>query len=155
MEMLDDMKESKNGVLEGYNKNHNWTHKNCLWELPYVKALILPHNSNLMHQERNNAKSIMIMCLDVIGFIERLMRVMFHVYFNAGLWKIFVELSYFYRQICAKKVSKAMMERLEEEIAVLICIMEKVFPPGCFNAMQHLLVHLPWEVTIRGPVQFR
>jgi hypothetical protein len=70
----------------------------------------------------------MIMCLDVIGFIERLMRVMFHVYFNAGLWKIFVELSYFYRQICAKKVSKAMMERLEEEIAMLICIMEKSIP---------------------------
>jgi hypothetical protein len=29
--------------------------------------------------------------------IERLMSVMFHCYFNAYLWKIFAELSYFYR----------------------------------------------------------
>jgi hypothetical protein len=49
--MLDDLKKSENGVFEGYNKNHNLTHKNCLWELPYAKALILPHNIDLMHQE--------------------------------------------------------------------------------------------------------
>jgi hypothetical protein len=47
---------------------------------------------------------------------------------------MFAELSYFYRQICAKKVSKVMMERLEKEIAVLACKMEKVFPPRWFNA---------------------
>jgi hypothetical protein len=47
---------------------------------------------------------------------------------------MFAELSYFYRQICAKKVSKAMMERLEKEIAMLVCKMEKVFPPRWFNA---------------------
>jgi hypothetical protein len=36
--------------------------------------------------------------------IERLMLVMFCGYFDANLWKIFAELSYFYRQICAKQV---------------------------------------------------
>jgi hypothetical protein len=36
---------------------------------------------------------------------------------------------------------------------VLVCKMEKVFPPGWFNAMQHLLVHLPWEAKVRGPLQ--
>jgi hypothetical protein len=30
-------------------------------------------------------------------------------YFDADLWKIFIKLSYFYRQICAKQVSKAML----------------------------------------------
>jgi hypothetical protein len=30
MERLDDLKESKNGVFEGYGENHNWTHKSCL-----------------------------------------------------------------------------------------------------------------------------
>jgi hypothetical protein len=48
---LDDLKESKSDVFKGYGKNHNWTHKSYLWELPYAKALILPHNINLMHQE--------------------------------------------------------------------------------------------------------
>jgi hypothetical protein len=56
---------------------------------------------------------------------------------------MFAELSYFYRQICAKEVSKAMMQRLEKETAMLVYKMISVFPPGWFNAMQHLLVHLP------------
>jgi hypothetical protein len=42
-------------------------------------------------------------------FIERLMPVMFRGYFKANLWKMFAKLSYFYKQICAKQVSKAMM----------------------------------------------
>jgi hypothetical protein len=70
------------------------------------------------------------------------MLVKFHGYFKPDLWKMFAELSYFYRHICAKQVSKAMMQRLEE-IAVLVCKIETVFPPRWFNAMQHLLVHLP------------
>jgi hypothetical protein len=54
-------------------------------------------------------------------FIERLMLVMFRGYFKANLWKMFAELSYFYRKICAKQVSKVMMQRLEKEIAMLVC----------------------------------
>jgi hypothetical protein len=241
VQVLDDLKDSESGVFEGYSKNHNWTHKSCLWELPYAKALILPHNIDLMHQEQNIIKSIMIMCLNVTDFmkdnmnirkdlatlcdcpsleakpnargklsrpkalyclkpkerkevlrwlktlkfrdryaanikwavnvstgkfnglksydyhifIERLMSVMFCDYFKDDLWKIFAELGYFYRKICAKQVSKAMMQMLEKEIAVLVCKMETIFPRGWFNAMQYLLVHLPWEARVRGPMQFR
>jgi hypothetical protein len=49
MNMLDDLKELKNDGLEGYGEKHNWTHKSCLWKFPYAKALILPHNIDLMH----------------------------------------------------------------------------------------------------------
>jgi hypothetical protein len=48
-----------------------------------------------------------------------------------------------------------MMKKFEKEIPVLVCKMKKVFPPEWFNAMQHLLVHLPWEARVRGPMQFR
>jgi hypothetical protein len=58
------------------------------------------------------------------------MAVMFRGYFKADLWKLFAELSYFYRQICAKQVSNAMMQRLEKDIAVLVCKMETVFSSG-------------------------
>jgi hypothetical protein len=34
------------------------------------KALILPHNIDLMHQERNVVESITSMCLDVTGFMK-------------------------------------------------------------------------------------
>jgi hypothetical protein len=83
------------------------------------------------------------------------MSVMFCGYFDANLWKIFTELSFFYRHICASQISKAMMQKLEKEIVVLICKVEKIFLSGWFNAMQHLLVYLPWEARIGGPAQFR
>jgi hypothetical protein len=226
IKMLGEFKESQDGGFEGYGEKHNWTHKSCLWELLYAKALILPHNIDLMHQEHNIAESIISMCFDVTGFskdnvnarkdladlcnypsmepkvnamatlkrtwtpyclkpverkeilrwlkklmfpdryvsnikrvvnistgklnglkshnyhiiIERLMPVMFRGYFDADLWEIFIELNYFYWQICAKQVSKLMMQKLEREIMVLICKMKKVFPLGWFNAMQRLLV---------------
>jgi hypothetical protein len=54
-------------------------------------------------------------------------------------------------QICPKQVSKEMMQKLEKEIMILVCKMEKIFLPGSFNAMQHLLVHLPWEAMVGGP----
>jgi hypothetical protein len=70
VQMLNDLKESENGVFEGYGVNDNWIDKSCLRELPYAKALILPHNIDLMHQERNVAESIMSMCLDVTNFTK-------------------------------------------------------------------------------------
>jgi hypothetical protein len=43
---------------------------------------------------------------------------------------------------------------LEKEIPVLVSKLEKIFPPGFFNPMQHLLVHLPYEAKVGGPVQY-
>jgi hypothetical protein len=34
---------------EGYGEEHNWTHICALWEIPYVQALILMHNIDVMH----------------------------------------------------------------------------------------------------------
>jgi hypothetical protein len=51
IQMLDNLKESENGNFECYGENHNWTHKSCLWELLYAKALLLPHNIDLMHHK--------------------------------------------------------------------------------------------------------
>jgi hypothetical protein len=48
-----------------------------------------------------------------------------------------------------------MMEKLEQQIPILVCKLEKIFLPGFFNPMQHLLVHLPYEAKVGGPVQYR
>jgi hypothetical protein len=76
-------------------------------------------------------------------------------YVHEDVWKILAKLSYFYRQLCAKEIKKEMMEKLEKEIPVLLCKLEKIFPPGWFNLMQHLLIHLPYEAKVGGPVQYR
>jgi hypothetical protein len=45
---------------------------------------------------------------------------------------VLAELSYFYRQLCAKEIVVEMMEKLEKEIPKLLCKMEKTYPPGVF-----------------------
>jgi hypothetical protein len=51
--------------------------------------------------------------------IEGIIPVMFRGYMPDAMWQAIVELSYFYRQICAKEISKNMMENLEKEIPVV------------------------------------
>jgi hypothetical protein len=88
-------------------------------------------------------------------FMEILLPMIFHGYLDDNVWMTLVELSHFYRQLCAKEINKDMMEKLEEEIPVLLCKLEKIFPPGWFNSMQYLLVHLSYEAKIGGPQQYR
>jgi hypothetical protein len=68
IEELNNQKISDGGEeFEGYGKEHNWTHKYGLWELPYLKDLILIHNIDVMHQERNVAGSIVMTCMNFSG----------------------------------------------------------------------------------------
>jgi hypothetical protein len=63
---LNDLKLNEHGNwFEGFGTEHNWTHKCGLWELPYVKALILVHNIDVMHQERNMGESIINTFLNI------------------------------------------------------------------------------------------
>jgi hypothetical protein len=87
--------------------------------------------------------------------MERLLPVMFRGYLDDDVWMVLAELSHFYRQLCAKEIEKDMMEKLEDEIPVLLCRLKKIFAVGWFNPMQYLLVHLPYEAKIGGPQQYR
>jgi hypothetical protein len=87
--------------------------------------------------------------------MERIISVMFRGYMPDTMWQAIAELSYFYKQISAKEISKNMMDKLEKEIPVLLCKLEKIFPPGFFNPMEHLLIHIPYEAKVGGPVQYR
>jgi hypothetical protein len=55
---------------------------------------------------------------------------MLHGYLDDDVLMSLAELSHFYRQLCAKDIKKDMMEKLEEEIPMLLCKLEKIFPPG-------------------------
>jgi len=88
-------------------------------------------------------------------FVERLLPVAFRGFLSEDVWHCLAELSFFYRQLCAKELSKDIVRSLEESIPVLLCKLEKISPPGFFNPMQHLIMHLPYEPRLGGPVQAR
>jgi hypothetical protein len=58
--MLDKLVFDQNGdEFVGYGKEYNRIHKCGLWELSYIKVLILIHNINIMHQECNVGETIL------------------------------------------------------------------------------------------------
>jgi hypothetical protein len=42
----------------GYGEEHMWTHKSGLTRLPYFDDLLLPHNIDVMHTEKNIAEAL-------------------------------------------------------------------------------------------------
>jgi hypothetical protein len=52
--------------------------------------------------------------------LKRLLPIMLRGYLDDDIWETLAELNYFYRQLCAKEIKKDMMEKLENEISVLI-----------------------------------
>ena len=88
-------------------------------------------------------------------WIERLLPVMVRGYVPEHVWQVLVELSYLFRQLCSKELSRTVIDDLEKAAPVLLCKLEKIFPPACFLSMQHLIVHLPYEARMGGPVQNR
>jgi hypothetical protein len=83
-------------------------------------------------------------------WIERLLPTMVRGYVPEHVWLVLTELSYFFRQLCAKGLSRTVIADLERMASVLLCKLEKIFPPGFFNPMQHLILHLPYEARMGG-----
>ena len=55
-----------------------------------------------------------------------------------------IEISHFFKMVT-----------MEENIPLILCKLERVFPAAFFDSMEHLLVHLAYEARLVGPVQYR
>ena len=64
------------------------------------------------------------------------------------------ELGKFFRELCSRNLRKDVIQRLKQDILVILCKLEKIFPPTLFTVMVHLSVHLRDEALLRGPVQY-
>jgi len=42
--------------------------------------------------------------------------------------------------------------RMKENIPIILCKLEQIFPPAFFDSMEHLVVHLPMKAILGSPV---
>jgi hypothetical protein len=70
------------------------------------------------------------------------------------MYQAIAELGRFFRELCAKTLKVDVLHRLKVEIVLILCKLEKLFPPAFFDVMVHLAIHLPEEALLRGPVQY-
>ena len=67
----------------------------------------------------------------------------------------FAGIGNFFRDLSARTLTVDVIRQLDENIPILMCNLEKIFPPSFFDVMEHLVVHLPYEALLRGPVHNR
>ena len=78
------------------------------------------------------------------------MFVMFRGFIPEDEWLVLAELRYFFRVLCVKELSLDVVDDMGELAADFLCKLEKIFPLGLFNPMQHLIFHLPTEARMGG-----
>jgi len=66
-----------------------------------------------------------------------------------------IELCGFFRDICSKTLRVEDLDRLENQIPIIMCKLERIFPPGFFTSMVHVIIHLVRECKLGGPVHYR
>ncbi|XP_038687502.1 uncharacterized protein LOC119986883 [Tripterygium wilfordii] len=87
-------------------------------------------------------------------FMERLLPIAFRA-LSEPIWAAITELSHFCRDICSTTLREDQLTIMEVNIPMILCKLERIFPPSFFDSMEHLLIHLPFEARMGGPVQYR
>ncbi|KAK2401723.1 hypothetical protein QL285_051293 [Trifolium repens] len=66
-----------------------------------------------------------------------------------------IEVSQFFKNLCSTTLREADLIKMESDIPLILCKLERIFPPALFDSMEHVVVHLAHEARLGGPVQYR
>ena len=73
-------------------------------------------------------------------------------FLHKDIYGLLFELGNFFTQLCCKTLKLDVLHEIEKDIILILCKLEKIFPPAFFDVMVHLAVHLPHEAILGGPV---
>ena len=88
-------------------------------------------------------------------FMQRLIPIAFHEIVPLNVCKVLIELSLLFKELTATTIKTDDMVRLENDIPLILCKHERIFPPSFFDSMEHFPVHLAYESRIAGSVQYK
>ena len=87
--------------------------------------------------------------------LQRLLPIGIRPYLCKDVCTTLIEFSHFFQQICAKTLCVKDLDSLLKEIVLILCKLERIYPPAFFDIMVHLAVHLPIEAKLVGHVAYR
>ena len=64
-------------------------------------------------------------------------------------------LSILFKELCVKELTIKKLDEAGANACVMLCRMKKLFPPGSFTVMVHLIVHLTEKAKLGGLVLYR
>ena len=74
-----------------------------------------------------------MMSHDCHVFMQRLLSIAFYELLPQNVWKTLTELNMFFKDLTSTIIKNDDMARLEEEIPVILCKLECIFPPSFFD----------------------
>ena len=126
--------------------------------LEWVKKLRFPdgYASNLGRcVDAKKLKMFGMKSHDCHVFMQRLLPIALREFLPNRIWEPITEISLFFKQLTSSSLTDEELRNLDEQIPVILCNLEKIFPPSFFDSMEHLPVHLAYEARIAGPVHYR
>ncbi|KAK6793725.1 hypothetical protein RDI58_007178 [Solanum bulbocastanum] len=102
----------------------------------------------------NKGKFIGMKSHDCHVLMETLIPIAFS-HLHESIWKPIIEISLFFKDLCSEKLLESSLDKMEENIPVTTTKLEKIFPCGFFDVMEHLPIHLVQEARLGGLVQIR
>ncbi|KAL0448087.1 UNVERIFIED_CONTAM: hypothetical protein Slati_1936600 [Sesamum latifolium] len=92
---------------------------------------------------------------DCHEFMQKLVLIAFREMLPEHVWSALTEVSLLFQSICSTTLDVHKLHELENIVAIILGNLEKLFPPRFFDSMEHLIIHLPYETCVGGPVQYR
>ena len=107
-----------------------------------LRNIVDPHEVNNMKSHHCNV------------FMETLLSIAFGALAD-GVLKPLIEISRFFKNLRSTILLGYLLKKMHRNIAIILCKLEMIFPPGFFNVMEHLSIHLAEEALHGRPVQYQ
>nr|XP_017229022.1 PREDICTED: uncharacterized protein LOC108204204 [Daucus carota subsp. sativus] len=88
-------------------------------------------------------------------FLQQLLPVAIRLVLPKNVRVSIIRLCFFFNTLCNKIVDVSKLDKLQADVVLTLCELEKIFPPSFFDIMIHLIVHLVRELRLCGPVFYR
>ena len=111
-------------------------------------AANIPRSVNTRNGRLLNLKSH-----DYHVLLQRILPIGMQGFADKDICTVLFELGSFFQDLCSRTLRKSDFEKLEGHILLILCKLERYFPPAFFNVMVYLAVHLPHEAILGGPMQ--
>jgi hypothetical protein len=125
----------------------------CRW----IKELKMPdgYSSNLARcADVDNHKMRGMKSHDCHVFFQSLLPIAFSS-LPTHVLNPLIELSQYFKNLCSSTLREGDLIKMENDIPMILCKLERIFPPALFDSMEHVVVHLAYEARLGGPVQYR
>ena len=86
--------------------------------------------------------------------LQRLFPVFIRPFLPRQVVEPLVALARFFQKLCTREVKKSNLWKMQEDIIYIMCKFERIFPPNFFDIMPHLMIHLPEQLLLTGPVHY-